>query len=170
MVPENQLDLPARRAIASCNAIGAASEVTAQAHLKLRADAGAISRVEAFVAAFAAQHGICNDDRARALILLEELITNLLNYGYPDRTQPGAAEVVLLVKEGRLTIELIDDGGAFDPFAAPAPDFSQPLEARSPGGLGLHIVRVLTERRDYSRVNDRNVTRLTLHLGAPAAP
>jgi anti-sigma regulatory factor (Ser/Thr protein kinase) len=143
--------------------------VTSQAHLKLRADAGAISRVEAFIAAFAAQYGLSNDDRARALIVVEELITNLLNYGYRGCAQPGAAEVTLAVDEGRLTIELIDDGGEFDPFTCPGPDFNQPLEARLPGGLGLQIVRLLAERKDYSRVNDRNVTRLTLHLGAPPA-
>jgi anti-sigma regulatory factor (Ser/Thr protein kinase) len=144
--------------------------VTAQAQFKLRAEAGAISRVEAFVAAFAAQHGLGNDDRARALIVLEELITNLLKYGYQDRAQPGAAEVALLMDEGRLTIELIDDGGAFDPFTAPVPDFNRLLEVRPVGGLGLHIVRLLTEGTHYSRINDRNITRLTLHLGAPTAP
>ena len=103
------------------------------------------------------------------LIVVEELVTNLLKYGYQDRARPGAVEIALLIEEGRLTIELIDDGGAFDPFAGPAPEFGQPLEARPLGGLGLQIVRLLTESRNYSRVNDRNLTRLTLHLGTPIA-
>ena len=143
--------------------------MTWQAQLKLRLDEGAISRVQAFVAQFAAKHGFDRDDRARALIVIEELITNLMKYGYPGLAQPGTVELALTVGEGRLTIELIDDGGAFDPFAAPAPALDPPLEARPLGGLGLHIVRLLTEGRRYSRVDDRNVTCLTLHLSAPTA-
>ena len=47
------------------------------------------------------------------------------------------------------------------------PEFNQPLEALPLGGLGLHIVRLLTEGADYSRVNGRNITRLTLRLSEP---
>jgi anti-sigma regulatory factor (Ser/Thr protein kinase) len=147
--------------------MGGANEVTAQAHLRVPVGTGAVKRVDEFVAAFAAQHALGNDDRARALIVVEELLTNLHKYGYRDR-EPGAAEVALALDEGRLTIELIDDGCAFDPFAAPEPAFNRPLEALPVGGLGLRIVRLLTEGAHYSRVNDRNVTRLTLRLSPPS--
>lgn len=140
--------------------------MTAQSHLKVRIDAGAIGRVDRFVAGFAARHGLGKDDRSRALIVVEELLTNLLKYGYQGRAEPGAAEVRLVLGEGRLTIEIIDDGCAFDPFAAPEPDFNQPLESLPVGGLGLRIVRLLTEGARYSHVNDRNHTCLTLRLSA----
>jgi len=142
-------------------------EVSAQAHLKVPVEAGTIGRVDEFVTAFAAQHGLGKDDQARALIVVEELVTNLVKYGYQGRADAGAAEITLILDEGRLTIELIDDGRAFDPFAAPEPEFNQPLEALPLGGLGLHIVRLLTEGADYSRVNGRNITRLTLRLSEP---
>ncbi len=143
--------------------------MSARAHLRLPVGTEAVKRVDEFVAAFAARHGLGNDDRARTLIVVEELLTNLLKYGYQDR-EPGAAEIALALAQGRLTIELIDDGCAFDPFAAPEPDLNQPLEARPVGGLGLRIVRLLTEGAHYSRINDRNVTRLALRLSpAPTA-
>src|SRR5262249_44341005 len=94
------------------------------------------------------------------------LITNLLKYGYRGRAKTGSAELALLLEESLLTIEMIDDGCAFDPFAAADPDFNRPLEARQPGGMGLRIVRLLAEGKHYSRVNDRNVVRVTLHLAA----
>ncbi len=142
--------------------------MSARAHLRVPVGTGAVKRVDEFVAAFATRHGIGDDDRARALIVVEELLTNLFKYGYQECTEPGTAEVALALDEGRLTIELIDDGCAFDPFAAPEPDFNRPLEARPLGGLGLRIVRLLTEGAHYSRVNDRNVTRLRLRLPPPA--
>jgi len=124
-----------------------------------------MSRVESFVCAFAAQHGLCSDDRSRALIVLEELITNLLKYGYDQRGARGLAELGLALEPGpRLVVELVDDGRAFDPLAPPAPDLDQPVEMRPVGGLGLHLVRALTEGGYYQRVKGRNLTRLILRV------
>ena len=55
-------------------------------------------QVDDFVAAFVREQGIAADEAARILILLEELLTNLTKYGYPDRAEPGQAEVALAVQ------------------------------------------------------------------------
>src|SRR5271165_4972036 len=125
--------------------------------LTLRADATAMPSVERFVAAFAAEHLLDRDDQARTLFLLEELITNWLKYGYPERSEPGLAEVALALEGSRLTIKFEDDGAAFDPLAEPPPDLSQPLETRPVGGLGLYLLRGLADEMSYKRSNDRNV-------------
>src|SRR5262245_918699 len=88
-----------------------ASAVTARARLTFAVDDLAMSRVETFLAAFAAQHGLCSDDRLRALIVLEELITNLLKYGYGPGDVRGPAELQMALEPGpRLILELIDGG------------------------------------------------------------
>jgi anti-sigma regulatory factor (Ser/Thr protein kinase) len=158
------------KAIAFRNSIGSLNEVAAHAHMKVRIEAGATGQVDNFVADFAARHGLSNDDRARTLIVLEELVTNLLKYGYPDRPDRGVAEVALSLDGSRLTIEIVDDGDAFDPCSGAAPDLDRPLESRAAGGLGLHIVRMLTEGMRYSRTDDHNVTQLTLLLCPPSQP
>ena len=117
-------------------------------------------QVDDFVGAFVREHGIAANEASRILILLEELLTNLMKYGYPDRLEPGQAEIVLALDGSRLEIEFIDDGCAFDPFAAPPPDLDQPVEAREVGGLGIHILRSLTEEARYERRNETNVIRL----------
>ena len=86
-----------------------------QSRLIIRSDSSAMPEVDAFVAAFVREHGIAADEASRILILLEELITNLKKYGYPDRPECGRAEIVLAINGGRLEIEFIDDGCAFDP-------------------------------------------------------
>jgi anti-sigma regulatory factor (Ser/Thr protein kinase) len=143
-------------------------KVTAQEQLKLQVQAGAPGQAQNFVRTFSASYGVCNEDSARALIVVEELVTNLVKYGYQGRPCPGTAEVGLFLEKGRLTIELVDDGGEFDPFTAPVPDIDRQLETHTPGGMGLRIVRLLTEGGNYSRVGDRNITRMTLPLSAPA--
>jgi serine/threonine-protein kinase RsbW len=132
-----------------------------QFRLTVRADSSAMRQVDDFVTAFVSEQAIAADEAARILILLEELLTNLMKYGYPDRAEPGQAEIVLELNGSRLEIEFIDDGCAFDPFAVSAPNLDEPLEARPVGGLGLHILRSLTDDSRYERRNETNVIRLS---------
>jgi sigma-B regulation protein RsbU (phosphoserine phosphatase) len=87
-----------------------------QSRLIIRSDSSAMPEVDAFVAVFVREHEIAADEASRILILLEELITNLKKYGYPDRPEYGRAEIMLEINGGRLEIEFIDDGCAFDPL------------------------------------------------------
>jgi anti-sigma regulatory factor (Ser/Thr protein kinase) len=132
-----------------------------QSRLIIRSDSSALAEVDGFVATFVKEHGIAADEASRILILLEELLTNLMKYGYPDRPECGRAEIVLALNDGRLEIEFIDDGCAFDPLKAAPPNLEMPLETRTPGGLGLHILRSLTDEARYERRNGNNVIRLS---------
>jgi anti-sigma regulatory factor (Ser/Thr protein kinase) len=141
-----------------------------QSRLVIRSDSSAMREVDAFVTGFVREHGMAPDEASRILILLEELITNLVKYGYPDRAECGRAEIVLALDGGRLDIEFIDDGCAFDPLAGPPPDLEAPLETRTPGGLGLHILRSLTDEARYERRNGNNVIRLSRIFAPPNRP
>ena len=132
-----------------------------ESRLSVRADSAAMRQVDAFVATFVSEQGIAADDAARILILLEELITNLTKYGYWDRAEPGMAEIALALNGSQLEIEFIDDGCAFDPSAMPLPNLDQALEERAIGGLGLHLLRSMTDEARYERRNDTNVIRLS---------
>jgi anti-sigma regulatory factor (Ser/Thr protein kinase) len=131
-----------------------------QSRLVVRADSAAMRQVGDFVAAFVKERGIAAGEAHRILILLEELLTNLIKYGYPDRSKLGRAEIALALDGTRLEIEFVDDGCAFDPFAAPQPNLDQPLEERPIGGLGIHLLRSLSDETFYERRNENNVIRL----------
>ncbi len=133
-----------------------------RAHLTVRVHNGAMRELESFVNTFAAEQGLAEDDRARMLIVLEELLTNLSRYGYPNQPRPkGIAEVMLELEGDRLTIEFGDDGQAFNPLDRVAPDLSERLDSRPVGGLGLHMIRELADEAHYSRRDGRNVVRLS---------
>ena len=127
-------------------------------------------QVGGFVAAFVKEEGIAADDAARILILLEELLTNLVKYGYVDCAEPGVAEIVLVLNGGQLEIEFIDDGCAFDPLAVPLPNLDQALEERAIGGLGLHLLRSLADVVRYERRNNKNVIRLSRNIASTRTP
>jgi serine/threonine-protein kinase RsbW len=127
-------------------------------------------QVDGFVTAFVREYGIAADDAARILILLEELLTNLAKYGYPDRAEPGRAEIALALNGSRLEIEFIDDGCAFDPLAVLLPNLDEPLEERPIGGLGLHLLRSLSDVVRYERRDNRNVIRLSRSVASTRTP
>ncbi len=127
-------------------------------------------QVDGFVAAFVREQGIAADDAARILILLEELLTNLAKYGYSDRAEPGVAEIALALNGSRLEIEFIDDGCAFDPLAVPLLNLDASIEERPIGGLGLHLLRSLSDGVRYERSNNKNVIRLSRSIVSIRTP
>jgi len=136
------------------------------ARLTVQVDASAMIHLRGFVADFVTHHELAADEQARILIVLEELITNVAKYGYANRSA-GIAEVALQIEPPHLTIEFIDDGDPFDPLAMPPPDLEAPLEERDLGGLGIHIVRSLSDEIRYTRLEERNVLQLkrrVLHI------
>ena len=92
-------------------------------------------------------------------VALDEVLSNIISYGHED----GRAHEICVrvsLEHGLMVAEVEDDGKAFDPLAAPTPEIDVPLEERSVGGLGIHIVRNLMDEVTYSRIAGRN--RLTL--------
>ena len=98
-------------------------------------------------------------------ISLDELITNIVSYGYGDS---GDHEIHVTVadRNGSLVTVVEDDGIAFDPFtAAPEPDLDASVEERRIGGLGVYFVKTLMDEATYERLGDRN--RITLTQRTP---
>ena len=141
-----------------------------QLRVNLNAGDEAIRQLDDFVRAFASRNGLSADDTARTLILIEELATNLVKYGYPGQPAlAGFAEVTLDVTDGQLTIEFLDDGVAFDPLNKPASDLNQLFKNLEAGGLGLHLIRALANEAQYTRADGRNLVRLGWRVSRPAS-
>jgi serine/threonine-protein kinase RsbW len=95
-------------------------------------------------------------------LVLEELFTNILKYGHASA---APVTVSLDWSAPLLTIHLRDtDSDFFDPTAVPSPDIERPIEERSAGGLGLHIIRKIAERFAYTYEGRVSQTTVTLRL------
>ncbi len=53
-------------------------------------------------------------------------------------------------------VTVTDDGGEFDPTGVPAVDPSTPIDERPIGGLGIHLMRRLTDGLVYTRFPGTN--------------
>ena len=96
---------------------------------------------------------------------LDELITNIVSYGYQD-TDEHEIRITLTERDESLAVVVEDDGMAFDPFtAAPVPNLEADLEERPIGGLGVYFVKTLMDEVAYERVDNSN--RITLIQRTP---
>jgi serine/threonine-protein kinase RsbW len=80
---------------------------------------------------------VCMDDLAQAV---DEAATNVVVHGY--RGQPGWLDVTAELVGDRIVVTLADEARTFDPTLVPEPDLTVPPEARRPGGMGVHLMRM----------------------------
>lgn len=100
--------------------------------------------------------------RNRAALACEEIFVNICCYA-------GATEITIRVLTGADTasVTFADDGSAFDPLSAEAPDIEASAEDRPVGGLGIHMVRQLTDGLSYRRTGTTNVFTMTMNRKDP---
>ncbi|HUK58156.1 MAG TPA: ATP-binding protein [Stellaceae bacterium] len=132
-----------------------------EATIAVCADNEAMAQVRSFVENFGQARAVGAADLARVLIAVEELVTNIVRYGYGPGQQPGSVRVTLRLVGNRLSVEIVDDSRPFDPFAVPEPDLDAPIEARTIGGLGLYIVKALMDVTRYRRDGAHNVVEIS---------
>ena len=96
-------------------------------------------------------------------LALEEHLTNLMSYAFPD----GREHVikVRLIVASEVVVEVEDDGFPFNPLQVPESDTSVPLERRPVGGLGIHLIRRFMDQVEYERRGNRNILRMRKGLG-----
>jgi len=96
-------------------------------------------------------------------LVLEELVTNIIFYGYKDRTEHKI--IIRFSLDGKIfQIQIEDDAIEFNPLLAAEPDIDKPIESRKVGGLGIHLVRKLTDNITYERTNNKNILTLTKNI------
>ncbi|HAO32838.1 MAG TPA: hypothetical protein DCQ84_07800 [Candidatus Competibacteraceae bacterium] len=128
-------------------------------------DSAAIAAAKDAVEAFCAQRGLPPRIAPRLSLALDELFANILSHGC---AATGVVPVIRLrvgLENGHLVTELSDSGPPFNPLAAPSPALDLDLDARSVGGLGIHLVRRLMDAVRYRRHGGYNrlTLRQTLH-------
>jgi len=93
-------------------------------------------------------------------LAIDEIATNIINYGYPKAgIALGIIEVHMADDARQLTVTLIDTAVAFDPLAHLVPnqdDMNKPLEDRPIGGLGILLAQQNVDEFRYERRGDEN--------------
>ena len=91
--------------------------------------------------------------------VMEELFTNMVKY-HPE----NANDILLAVNAARggVTVSLTDyDVDAFDVTLDRQVDIGAPIEDRTPGGLGLHLIHKMVDSLNYDYANRQSTVTFT---------
>jgi serine phosphatase RsbU (regulator of sigma subunit)/anti-sigma regulatory factor (Ser/Thr protein kinase) len=147
--------------------------------IRLAADLDELARLAEALEAAGETFGLAPKIVFNLNLVLDELVTNTVSYGYGDATSAGAnaganagthaktghgIEIALRRDGADLVVTYEDDAAPFNPLDIPPPDLESDLEDRHIGGLGIHLVRTMMDSVTYERRNDRNRLVMTKRL------
>ena len=131
-------------------------------HLRLPAALESVSELLDALEVYAEEAGIAPGIAARLALIAEEIAANVAMHA------KGATffELRIIPGEHVLRLSIEDDGPEYDPLARATPDTEAALEDRDIGGLGVHLVRQLTQEARYQREGGINRLLCSLALAA----
>ncbi len=119
-----------------------------------------LAAIRAHVRDAAAQAGLDKKRTYRLQLAIDEVATNIANYGYKNGAIQGEIVVETEINPRKLIITLKDTAPPFNPFAKKSPtDLDQPLTTRPVGGLGVYLAfkNVDEFRYDYADGQNHNI-------------
>ena len=129
--------------------------MSASTEIVLFNDLAELERLNQLVEEFGGQNNFHVEEQYAVYLCLEEIITNIVNYAWPDGGE-HQIDVRLSVDDEWIRVEIQDDGIPFDPTKVAEPDVNKPAAERQVGGLGIHLVRQTVNDMFYQRVDDKN--------------
>ena len=124
--------------------------------LELPAEMSSLGRLMGFVLEGARAAALPERQQGHLELVLEEVLVNVMRYAYADG-ESGSIEVGYAVEgPGTVFVQVSDAGRPFDPLAKEPPDLRLGIADRPIGGLGVFLVKEVTESLTYTRKENRN--------------
>ena len=108
------------------------------------------------------------DERAvyHCQMAVDEALTNVIEHGFSYNSDGSPIEITCRAEGDRFVITIADSSPAFNPLTHEAPDPSEPLDSREPGGWGIYFMRKLMDEVTYERIESRNQLTLVKRVAA----
>ena len=130
--------------------------MSAQRSLLIANELDELQKINAAIEELAEEENWSPDVTFQIGLAVEELGVNIVNYGHDD-DKAHEIKIVISSEDEAITIEIEDDGHAFNPLSdAPEPDLDAEVEDRTVGGLGIHLVRTMMDEVHYQRQQNKN--------------
>ena len=139
------------------------SDVKMRKSIVLPNDTQEVPRLNAIVDEVCKSVGFDEGKTMEIKVAVEEAVVNVMNYAYPPE-QRGDVTIEAASNDIRLKFTIIDSGKPFDPTVQNEVDTTLSAEARSIGGLGIHLIRQNMDSINYERVDNLNVLTLRKKL------
>lgn len=121
-----------------------------------------LKQIVTFVDNFRNENSISEGAVFKLNLMIEEIFTNMIKYASQSRQD---VTIALARKGNSVVISLTDFAvEPFDVTASAKVDINLPLEERTPGGLGLHLVKTLADNVSYEYKDGNSKVTITLRL------
>ena len=91
--------------------------------------------------------------------MFDEIYANIVNY-----SNASLATVSYTIENSKLCLTFADNGIPYNPLEATEPDTTLSAEERQIGGLGIFMVKKMTESMEYELKDGKNVLKLVIAL------
>ena len=126
-------------------------------------DIGEISNLNKFVEECCIEKELPHDIIMNLKLAIEESVVNIINYGF-DQYEIGEISIAIKFQPEEVLVEIKDNGKEFDPTKSSEADTESSLDQRQIGGLGLFLIKNLTDSISYRRVEKFNILTLTKNI------
>jgi serine/threonine-protein kinase RsbW len=123
--------------------------------MRVPADLACLEEVVEAVSARGRQEGLSHEKLFHLALATEEIFVNICKYSYPEGV--GEVEVACGPEGDRFVVEIADKGVPFDISSLPDPDVLAGIEERKIGGLGIFLIKKMTDEVRYRRDNKKNI-------------
>lgn len=115
-----------------------------------------IGKLEPFIEQIGERLSLAPDLVFNLNLVLEEAVSNVINYAYPHQEGKEINIQASLMKDNLIFV-ITDSGVAFDPTLVPEADITLSAEERPIGGLGIFIIKQIMNEVNYQRIDGKNV-------------
>lgn len=123
----------------------------------LGTDLSALKELETGLNVFGEKAQISKRDHYQLRLVLDELVTNTVSYGFTSKMGSGISITISLQADGLCEIVYTDDAPRFDILANPIPPEKRSTEEAGFGGFGISLVTQIMNDVTYSYKDGRNV-------------
>ena len=135
--------------------------------IKVTASLKELSRVIGFVEERLSVEGLSGELVTAMKFITDELFSNIAMYAYDGEGDNGGAVVITVRVCDMEGVEIMfeDWGRQYNPLKEKEPDVSLKGEERAEGGLGIYLVRSMSDGMEYEYREGRNVLRVWKKTG-----
>jgi serine/threonine-protein kinase RsbW len=133
--------------------------------MRIKNDLGELETICQHLQAYGQANGLDRKVIFEINLAIDEIFTNIVSYAFDDEDAHWV-DISLDLRDGEITIEIKDEGKAFDPQKTRSPDVKCAIEERYVGGLGIHLIKNLMDDMCYRREKMSNILTLKKKIQA----
>jgi serine/threonine-protein kinase RsbW len=131
--------------------------------LKIEASLEQLKKIRQELSSFFEQWKANENDVFTLLLMVDEIVTNIIRYGYENKKGEISLDVHYTDHTAEITIE--DSAPPFNPLEYPPVDIEKHLNEGKTHGLGIHVLRTYADSCEYQKTKNGNrlIIRKVMH-------